>query len=361
MKIVTVIGARPQFIKAAAVSAELSKTQGIDEILVHTGQHYDQEMSDVFFKDLNIPQPKYNLNVGGSSHGKMTGQMLIDLEIILQKEKPNVLLVYGDTNSTLAGALAATKLHIPVAHVEAGLRSFNKKMPEEINRIMTDHCSEVLFSPTKLATTHLVNEGLSEHFIVQVGDVMLDVCLLFQDMVKDEHIENFQPYISNGKFVLATVHRQENTDNRDKLLNILSGLQEVSKELPVLFPIHPRTKKCIEQFDLGEYLNGITLVPPLGYLEMVGLQMRASVIATDSGGVQKEAFFHEVPCVTLREETEWVELVDAGWNHLSPLGSSKGISEMILNSVGRKGASIQPYGNGNSAHLIIQSLLERYT
>lgn len=311
-KIFTVVGARPQFIKAAVVSRAIADTEGITEVLVHTGQHYDSNMSDVFFDELDIPRPHHHLGVGGGTHGQNTGRMLEKLEALMQAEKPDWVLVYGDTDSTLAGALAASKLHIPVAHVEAGLRSFNRRMPEEINRVLTDHVSSVLFAPTVTAARHLANEGIEGNKVNVVGDVMYDAALFYKARAKpptDAIVAKWEP----GSYALCTVHRAENTDDPDRMKGILAGL--ASAPYPVVMPIHPRTRARLAQMGLAMPPN-VHVIDPVGYLEMVWLEMNCRLVITDSGGVQKEAYFHGKPCVTLRDETEWTELVDLGVNRL---------------------------------------------
>lgn len=306
MKIVTVLGARPQFIKAAPVCHAL-KAAGHEEILVHTGQHYDANMSEIFFEELKIPKPAVNLQVGSGAHGKQTAEMLTKIEEILIREKPAKLLVYGDTNSTLAGALAACKLEIPIAHVEAGLRSFNRSMPEEHNRVLTDHCSELLFCPTDTAVNHLRTEGITKS-VHKVGDTMLDAVLQFKKIAASRPTLKELGLKSKG-FYLATIHRPYNTDDPKNLAAALKALG--SLDHPVVFPVHPRTKGKLAGIDLA---SNIRIVEPLGYLDMLLLQENARVVLTDSGGVQKEAFFLKTPCVTMRTETEWVETVEAGWN-----------------------------------------------
>lgn len=352
IKIVTVVGARPQFIKAAAVSrgirSEFSDT--VEEVLVHTGQHYDENMSGIFFEELGIPPPRHNLEISGGSHGAMTGRMLESVERILQEEAPDWLLIYGDTNSTLAGALAAAKLHIPVAHVEAGLRSFNMRMPEEVNRIVADHLSTLLFCPTETAVQNLKTEGLTTG-VHQVGDVMYDVALFYRDIARARSTIQHSLELDGHRFVLATCHRAENTDNPERLQEILKGLASVARDIQVVLPLHPRTRKIIEQRNLGHYLAGLTLLEPLSFLDMVALEQAAHVVLTDSGGVQKEAFFYGVPCVTMRDETEWVETVNLGWNTL--VGAS---AEHIVNAVSRAkrpATSKAPYGDGRAAHAIV--------
>lgn len=312
MKILSIVGARPQFIKCAPLSRELRKEH--TEILVHTGQHYDPEMSDIFFSELEIPRPDYNLGVGSGSHGKQTGEMLVKIEEVLIKEKPDLVLVYGDTNSTLAGALTAAKLHIPVAHVEAGLRSFDRTMPEEINRVVTDHLSDLLFCPTEIAVKNLANEGITKG-VHLVGDVMADA-LNFNKVLaakKSRILENQN--LTNGPYLVLTVHRPANTDNREAMESIISSLG--TSGIPVIFPVHPRTRKYLHEYGLLETMpQNICLTEPLGYLDMIQLMGHAKKILTDSGGIQKEAYMLGVPCITLRENTEWVETVEAGWNVL---------------------------------------------
>jgi UDP-GlcNAc3NAcA epimerase len=358
MKIVTVIGARPQFIKAAVVSRIIHRRADITEILVHTGQHFDANMSDVFFQELDIPHPAYHLGIGGELHGAMTGAQLIEAEKVLLKEKPDWVMVYGDTNTTLAGALSAAKLHIPVAHVEAGLRSFNRRMPEEINRVLTDHISELLFAPTEVALQNLAREGLAGYRSRLVGDVMFDAVQLFGELAarKSSILETLQ--MKTGNFVLATVHRAENTDNSDRFRVILSALKKTGETLPVVWPLHPRTRKKIEKDRLLEHLgSGVYLIDPVGYLDMLMLERSAALIATDSGGVQKEAFFCGVPCVTLRDETEWLELVEAGWNRLAPPHDAAQVVSAILGALGTKGQAITPYGHGDAGSRIVDALL----
>lgn len=357
--ILTVIGARPQFIKAAAVSRRIGRTAGLRETLVHTGQHYDANMSDVFFEELDIPKPAHHLGIGGGGHGAMTGRMLEAIEALLQTERPDVLMVYGDTNSTLAGALAAAKLHIPVAHVEAGLRSFNKRMPEEINRILTDQCADILFTPTVTATQNLLSEGMNADSIVECGDVMFDAALHFGQLAEATDRGAARFGLAPRGYVLATIHRQENTDDPVRLAAIIEGLAQVAVELPVLLPLHPRTRTRLEAADLSAALSSLKIIDPVGYLDMVGLEKDAAVIATDSGGVQKEAFFHGVPCVTLRDETEWVELVEAGWNRLVAPTSRDAIYAAVTGAIGSVGQSVEPYGKGEAATAICDALQER--
>jgi UDP-GlcNAc3NAcA epimerase len=357
MKIVTVVGARPQFIKAAAVSRELSSraNQGVREILVHTGQHYDANMSAVFFEELMIPNPTYHLGIAGGRHGAMTGRMLEAVEEVLAKEKPDWVLVYGDTNSTLAATLAATKMHIRVAHVEAGLRSFNMRMPEEINRLLADRVSTLLFCPTKAAVLNLEREGV-QRGIHLVGDVMFDVSLYYRGLARDKSDALNRHGVEDGRYVLATCHRAENTDDPLRLGSILKALASVGKDIPVLLPLHPRTRAIIERNGLQAELSGVTVVEPLSFLDMVRLEQSAKVIVTDSGGVQKEAFFYGIPCVTMRDETEWVETVDSGWNTLVGAHAEHIISATRAARIPAP-STLQPYGSGAAAKEIADLLL----
>lgn len=358
MKILTVVGARPQFIKAAAVSRALRATPGLDEVLVHTGQHYDDRMSQIFFDELDIPTPDYHLGVGSAPHGAQTGRMLEAIEQLLTRIAPDWLLVYGDTNSTLAGALAAAKLHVPVAHVEAGLRSFNKKMPEEINRILSDHVADLLFAPTEAAVQHLRGEGVGEEKIELVGDVMYDAALFYRSRIPAGLLEKLD--LKPKNYVLATIHRAENTDVRAPLEAIFHGLARVAEQVPVVLPLHPRTRAALQRENLLESLKTrLKLCDPLGYLDMMALEMNARLIATDSGGVQKEAFFCGVPCVTLREQTEWVELVQLGWNRLLPPSDAETIATGIRAALA-EGAPVTPpeqlYGGGEASRRIVRRL-----
>ena len=328
LKIITVVGARPQFIKAAAVSRAIASqfSDQIEEKIIHTGQHFDENMSQVFFDELGIPKPYYNLALSGGHHGAMTGKMLEGIEEILLKEKPDWALIYGDTNSTLAAALAAAKLHIPIAHVEAGLRSFNMRMPEEINRIVSGRISTLLFCPTETAVQNLQLEGITRG-VHNVGDVMYDVALYYQEKARTQSNVLEKLNLTPQNFALATCHRAENTDDPLRLREILAGLAEISTHCKVVLPLHPRTKKMIESLGYNDYLLSLVVVDPLPFLDMVALEQAAKIILTDSGGVQKEAFFYRVPCITLRDETEWVETVDQGGNSL--VGASQ---KKILNA-----------------------------
>ena len=363
MKIVSVVGARPQFVKAAVVSRALRQFRAIEDVLLHTGQHYDAEMSQVFFEELSIPTPEHDLEIGPGPHGEQTGRMLIAIERVLTEAPPDAVLVYGDTNSTLAGALAAVKLHVPVLHVEAGLRSFNRCMPEEINRVLADHASDVLFAPTDLAVTNLLREGLAEERIYKVGDVMYDAALFYGELAdrRSKILSRLGLDGSAGAYVLATVHRAENTDDRDRLRTICRTLQRVSQWMPVVFPLHPRTRKALDRLGLLDTLQGVKMVDPVGYLDMMMLEKNSRLIITDSGGVQKEAFFYQIPCVTLRDETEWVELVELGWNRLAPpVSEEKQLTEIeaALNSA--PVMSDRPYGDGHAAQEIASIIANRY-
>lgn len=361
MKIVTILGARPQFIKASVVSHAIKQSDALREVVVHTGQHFDANMSDVFFSELGMAKPAYNLNIHGGSHGAMTGGMLAEVERVLLAEKPDAVLVYGDTNSTLAGALAAVKLHIPVAHIEAGLRSFNMAMPEEVNRILTDRISRWLFTPTDVAAQHLVREGFSAGQIIPVGDVMYDVALHHGARVTAEGGLLQHLGLKPKNYLLATIHRAENTDHPERLAAIVDALEATAKKLSVVWPLHPRTRAVLDQSGrLDELPRCVTLIEPVGYLDMVQLEKYAALIATDSGGVQKEAFFYQVPCVTLRDETEWVELVEAGWNRLAPPTDAPSLRLAISEALGSCGKSVQPYGQGDAAWRIVQHLMQDF-
>ncbi len=354
-KVLTVLGARPQFIKAANVSRKLSE-YGINETIVHTGQHFDNNMSKIFFEEMDIPKPKYNLDIHSLSHGAMTGRMIEEIEKILKVELPDIVLVYGDTNSTLAGALAAQKLDIPVAHVEAGLRSFNLKMPEEVNRILTDRISSYLFCPTDNALKNLKNEGF-ENFpcsVIKSGDVMQDAALYYDKKAneKSKIIESLN--LNHPKYLLCTIHRQENTDNKNRLSNIINALNELSKEYKIVLPIHPRTqnsfKKLLIQLDF-EPIN------PVGYFDMIQLIKNCEFVITDSGGLQKEAFFFKKYCITTRDETEWVELVENGFNVIVGADKEKILSEAKLVAKKISNFNIDLYGNGKASENIVKSLL----
>lgn len=359
MKVLTVIGARPQFIKAAVVSRVIRNDYAgkVNEVLVHTGQHYDANMSKVFFDELDIPHPAYNLAISGGQHGAMTGRMLEAIENVVMQEKPDWMLIYGDTNSTLAAALAAAKLHVPVAHVEAGLRSFNMRMPEEVNRILSDRVASLLFCPTDAAVRNLEAEGIRDG-VFNVGDVMYDAALYYRDRARTHSGILKHLGLHPGAFALATCHRAENTDDRHSLGEILGALAAVARDLPVVLPLHPRTRRLIGEFGLDHYLAPLIVTDPLPYLDMVALEQDARVIMTDSGGVQKEAFFYGVPCVTMRQETEWVETVDSGWNQLA--GASSGsIQSAVLEILQgqRDPVDLSVYGTGRAANDIVAHLL----
>jgi len=357
MKILTILGARPQFIKAGTISREIGrqrkKGKSIKEIVIHTGQHYDSNMSDVFFEQMKIPKPNYFLGVGGKSHGAMTGQMMEKIEELALIEKPDWIMVYGDTNSTLAGSLVASKLHIKLAHIEAGLRSFNIKMPEEINRILTDRVSDILFCPTDTAVKNLKNEGY-ENFnckIIKSGDVMQDGAIFYKSL-------GIKPsYKLKDNFILCTIHRAENTDDKVKLRSIFEALEYISKEKQVVLPIHPRTKKMLEDLKLN--IKNLTIIEPVGYLEMVWLIDNCDFVMTDSGGLQKEAYFFEKQCITLRNETEWVELVECGANALVGANKEKILEAYKNNSEFNKDNSkLNLYGGGKASEKIIKELLK---
>ncbi len=359
MKLCTVVGARPQFIKAATVSRVIESNHDINEIIIHTGQHYDQNMSDQFFDELNIPKPGYHLNIGSSSHGKQTGQMLAGIEELLIKEKPDWVLVYGDTNSTLAGALAAAKLNIPIAHVEAGLRSFNRKMPEEINRITADHLSTILFPPTENGHQQLLKEGIAAENIFNVGDVMYDATLFYNEynIVRQTITETLK--LEPKSYCLATIHRAENTDDEVRLKNICNAFIELSQTTRIVLPLHPRTRAVLSKMELLETLaNHVMLIDPVGYLDMLALEKAAKTIITDSGGVQKEAYFNHVPCITLRNETEWVELVEGGWNQLCSPDNPFSLVRLTRNAQKVLEHDNKLYGNANAAELIVKTLLD---
>lgn len=355
MKIVTIAGARPQFVKASPLSRELRQHHQHQEILVHTGQHYDAAMSAVFFHELDLPEPDYHLGVGSGAHGAQTGAMLAAIEDVLLQERPDAVLVYGDTNSTLAGALAAAKLHIPVAHVEAGLRSFNRAMPEEINRVMTDHLSTWLFAPAETARQQLSKEGIVTGVSI-VGDIMLDAVLMHQ--ARAAALSSFPETagVKPGKYVVATIHRAESTDEPERLAAILAGLDRL--DLPVVMPLHPRTRKQFAVFGIAPGSN-VQLLEPVGFLDMLQLERQAACIVTDSGGVQKEAYYLGVPCVTVRGETEWVETVAAGWNRLAaadPDELGTAVRQMLVSTNVRDLPRPALYGTGDAAQCIVAAL-----
>ena len=384
LKILNIVGARPQFIKVSPILRAINKqnesnpeTQ-IDEILVHTGQHYDKEMSKVFFDQLEIKEPEYNLGVGSESHGHQTGDMLKRIEEVLEDEKPDIVVVYGDTNSTLAGTLAAAKLNITVVHVEAGLRSYNRQMPEETNRVLTDHASDILFCPTETAVENLRKEGFTNivntgnliaddidtsseimsnlPVVINVGDVMYDASLQNVELAREKSDILEEHDLLTHEYALATVHRAENTDNPNKLSSIFEALRQIAKnKMSVILPIHPRTEKRIEKFDI--FTGEIDIISPVDYLDMIMLEDNASVILTDSGGIQKEAYFYKTPCITLREETEWVETVEMGWNKLVGADQQSIVNSLILkDQLSIEASNVQSFGKGNSAENMVEIL-----
>lgn len=400
MKILTILGARPQFIKAAAFSTALSESNRnasaggeagrqsdkslyleeseegggslltepslnqkssaavkgavlIEEKILHTGQHYDFELSEQIFIQLGIPRPYLNLGIGSMNHGQMTGEMIMRIEKEIQLENPDWVLVYGDTNSTLAGALASAKLHVPVCHVEAGLRSFDKRMPEEINRVLTDHVSTLLFAPTHAAVKNLQQENISKG-VHHVGDIMYDAAIRFGKIAQNE--SKILKQLSVKAFSLATVHRQENTDKQESLACIINAFDEIATaNCPVIFPIHPRTIKMLDRYKIHPRNPDVRIIPPVPFLDMIMLEKNARAILTDSGGIQKEAYFHRTPCITLRDVTEWVETVEAGWNQVVGVKTEK-----IVRAVGqiRKGSMINEYGRGDSGHEMIKLMIK---
>jgi UDP-GlcNAc3NAcA epimerase len=358
MKIATIVGARPQFIKAATVTRALIERGNVDEIIIHTGQHFDERMSDIFFQELNIPKPTHNLDIHGGRHGEMTGRMMIALESVITAEKPDCLLIYGDTNSTLAGALVAAKLNIPIAHVEAGLRSFNRAMPEEVNRIVADRLSELLFCPSETAVTNLANEGM-EQGVFNVGDVMYDAALHFSnaDDVRDRLSRDLS--IGPKGFFLVTCHRAENTDDPLRLRAILEVLDALAASEKIVMPMHPRTHNCIEKYGFAKLTQKLTLIPPASYAEMMFLASNAKKIITDSGGLQKEAFFFRVPCITIRDETEWVETVTLGWNQIVGADRAR-LLEAVASPTAGWDETSQPYGDGQAAHKIAERLAAHF-
>ena len=380
MIILTIVGARPQIIKAAALSRVISNNfQNIEEIIVHTGQHYDKNMSDVFFTELEIPKPQINLKVGSSSHGAQTALMIEKIEKVMQEYSPDAVVVYGDTNSTLATAIAASKLHIPIVHIESGLRSFNKKMPEEVNRILCDHVSTLLFSPTKSGFNNLLNEGFSKEYsnnaspdhpnIYHCGDVMYDNSLYFSKL-SDENSDILEKLkLRNEKFILATVHRNDNTDSKIKLTDLFCTFLEITEihQLKIILPLHPRTSKMMEQLLDSKLLkkiqesNLLTIINPAGFLDMIALEKNAELIITDSGGVQKEAYFFKKPCIILRPQTEWVEIVETKSAVISDT-NSKIILEATERFLSNPDLEFpEVFGNGNAASFIAQEMLNQFS
>lgn len=386
MKIASIVGNRPQFIKIFPLVQTIQEHNSanfnpkIEHLIIHTGQHYDYEMDKIFFDELGIPEPDYSLEVGSGSHGWQTGEMLKKAEDVLIKERPGWVLVYGDTNSTLAGALAASKLHIPLAHIEAGLRSYNKRMPEETNRILTDHCSNMLFCPTENAVRNLQKEGFKNIInngklinfssfqfpisdtqspaVINVGDIMYDALLMSLKIAekKSNILENLK--IKPREYYLATVHRAENTDDKDRMKKIIQAFIEISKEKPLIFPIHPRTKKILEKFNSSSFIHSqVYLIEPLSYFDMLILEKNAARILTDSGGMQKEAYLLEVPCLTLRKETEWVETVESGWNVLVSTDKKKMIDNLGAFKIPIKEHRNEYYGNGSASSALLNILI----
>jgi UDP-GlcNAc3NAcA epimerase len=355
-KIMTVIGARPQFIKAAAVSRVLRQhPEQVQEKIIHTGQHFDENMSEIFFTEMDIPKPDFNLNIHGLHHGAMTGRMLEGIESILMTEKPDFLLIYGDTNSTLAGALAAHKLHIPVAHVEAGLRSFNNLMPEESNRIIADRLSKFLFCPTDQAIANLKKEGF-DYFdceLLKVGDVMYDAALFYQSQAENK--SQIAKKIAQSPFLLATIHRQENTDDEKRIRSIFSALNDIHSETPIILPLHPRTQKKLKDFQIKTTVH---VIDPVGYFDMLYFLKNCQMVLTDSGGLQKEAYFFEKPCLTLRDETEWVELIQVGANKL--VGADQKKITQTYHEFKKFSLKQWPklYGEGQAAQIMLKALIK---
>ena len=361
MRFLTILGARPQFIKAGSVSREMAKYKEIEEIIVHTGQHYDANMSDIFFEEMKIPKPDYFLGIGGKSHGAMIGQMIEKIENVCLKEQPDWIIVYGDTNSTLAGAIVASKLHVKLAHIEAGLRSFNMKMPEEVNRILTDRVSDTLFCPTDTAVENLEKEcfpfftanGIQK--ILNVGDVMFDSAMFYKKFAKKPLITSPKSLRTNN-YILCTIHRAENTDDEDRLKNIFEAMNDIAQEKQIILPLHPRTKKVIQTLKLN--IQNLMIIDPVGYLEMIWLINHCSLVITDSGGLQKEAFFFEKLCITLRDETEWKELVECGVNILVGADREKIIYAYKNHSkFNIENSKPDLYGGGKASETIVKELL----
>jgi UDP-GlcNAc3NAcA epimerase len=352
MKIVSIIGARPQFIKASAFSRAISITKGVNEFIIHTGQHFDANMSDIFFQQMGIPKPDVNLNIHSLQHGAMTGRMLEAIETVLRQEKPDWVLVYGDTNSTLAGALAAVKQHIKLAHIEAGLRSFNNNMPEEINRILTDRISDCLFCPTDTAIENLKQENIPNSKLIRTGDVMYDSALYFKQFAEKPN-ENIP-----DKFVLATLHRAENTDSKSRIEAIISAMNQIAERMPIVLPLHPRTAKIMANYNL-KFSKNIHTISPVGYLQMLWLLDACHLVMTDSGGLQKEAYFFNKFCITLREETEWTELLENKINVLCGANKEKIVNAFIENLTQNHIFPAHLYGDGDTANQILNELLKR--
>ncbi len=357
MKILTIVGARPQFVKAAVFSREVAKHDDIEEVIVHTGQHFDANMSDVFFEEMSIPRPKYNLDINSMNHGAMTGKMLEGIEALILNEKPDLLLVYGDTNSTLAGALAARKLHVKIGHVEAGLRSFNMEMPEEVNRILTDRISDILFCPTVSAIENLQKEGYKgfDISVVKSGDVMQDAAMFYAQYSAEK--SGMKKIMPEGDFVLCTLHRAENTDDENRLREIVSALNTIHKETPVVLPLHPRTKSLLEKYAID--LN-VILIDPVGYFDMIELLKNCKLVMTDSGGLQKEAFFFEKNCVTMRDQTEWVELIENGFNVLAAANAQDLYTKYKMMTEKVNDFNVDLYGGGTAASNILAVIRNQF-
>jgi UDP-GlcNAc3NAcA epimerase len=348
MKIVTIVGARPQFIKAANLSRLIKNIDEIKEVIIHTGQHYDPNLSEIFFKEMNLPQPDFNLDIGSCSQGRQTGRMLDSIEEILLSERPDWVLVYGDTNSTLAGALAAVKLNIRVAHIEAGLRSYNRNMPEEINRIATDHISECLFAPTHNSMDLLAKEGLADRSVFS-GDIMYDSILYYNKLAQKKHKLKSIIDIEPGSYFLATIHRQENTDNIENLQSVFLALSEL--ENPVIVPLHPRTQKLMDDIT---FRSNVHIIPPVGYLEMITLINNCQKVLTDSGGLQREAYFLQKPCITFRDETEWIETLEGNWNFAVGTNRQRILEKIAITEFGEQRKA---FGDGKAADIIIAYLM----
>jgi UDP-GlcNAc3NAcA epimerase len=359
MKILTVVGARPQFVKAAALSREMNNYPSLEEVIVHTGQHYDKNMSEIFFSEMDIPKPNYSLKSDYQTHGAMTGQMLTGIENIVYAEKPDMLLVYGDTNSTLAGALAAKKLHVKLAHVEAGLRSFNMKMPEEINRIVTDRISDLLFCPTELAVNNLKKEGFDSFpcEVINSGDIMEDVALFYSERASRKSTILSQLGLNGKPYILVTLHRAENTDDFESIKQLIESFNALNRKIPVVFPMHPRTRKVLE---INNVVCECTVLDPLGYFDMLHLLKQSALVITDSGGLQKEAFFFRKYCLTIRNETEWMELIENGYNFLVGTNGAL-LCSMALELLEKDfPADVKNlYGNGTAAKKICEVLVKQ--
>jgi UDP-GlcNAc3NAcA epimerase len=361
MRVVSVVGARPNFIKAAMVSRALRECPGVSEAVIHTGQHYDADMSGVFFEELGLRDPDWNLEIGSGPHGRQTGRMLEAIESVLlsSSEMPDWVVVHGDTNSTIAGALAAAKIGIKVAHVEAGLRTYNRENAEEMNRVLTDHISDVLFAPTAIAADNLLREGIASARVDQVGDVMYDAVLHFREIAEERSTILPDLGLTMGGYVLATIHRAENTDSPGRLEVIFDALQCVARTLPVVLPLHPRTRAALARDGaLAEVTSALMVTNPLGYLDMLTLERNAALVCTDSGGVQKEAFFHGTPAVVLDFDTDWGELVEAGWNTLAPPTHVDSVVSAVHLALHRRGTPVDAFGRGNAAALIARRLCE---